>query len=120
MKAISVISAAALLGACASSPENIAPAYVSPTLYQNLSCAQLAAEAQHVSHRAAAAAGQQQRRATGDAVATGVALVVFWPALFFIKGDGASSAELARLRGEAVAIQQASTAKGCGIQFRQG
>lgn len=36
-----------------------------------------------------------------------------------IPRDGAASAELSRLRGEAVAIEQASTAKGCGIQFHQ-
>ena len=31
----------------------------------------------------------QNQKATGDAVAMGVAVVVFWPALFLLKGDGA-------------------------------
>ena len=44
---------------------------------------------------------------------------VFWPALFFVKGDDAKTAELARLKGETEAIEQASIRKNCGIQFRQ-
>ena len=45
----------------------------------------------------------------------GVGLVLFWPALFFIKGDKQSAAELARLKGELDAIQQASIMHNCGI-----
>jgi hypothetical protein len=119
MRTIAIIASAAMLTACASRASDVPAAYVSPALYQNLSCAQLAAEAQRVSHAAAIASGQQERRAGNDAIATGVGLIIFWPALFFIKGDGATSAELSRLRGEAVAIEQAATAKGCGIQFHQ-
>jgi hypothetical protein len=45
----------------------------------------------------------------------GVALVVFWPARFFIKGDKETSGQLASLKGQMDAIQQASIAKNCGI-----
>jgi hypothetical protein len=34
-------------------------------------------------------------------VVTGVAIVVFWPAAFFVGGDRASASELGRLKGEA-------------------
>jgi len=107
----------ALVSGCATSPKDIAPAYVSPVLYQNLSCQQLAAEAQRVSAAAATAAGAQQSQAGKDAAMVGVSLILFWPAAFFIGGDKANAAEVARLKGEMQAIEQANIAKHCGIQF---
>jgi hypothetical protein len=80
---------------------------------------QLAEEAERVSARAAQAFGVQDQKATGDAVATGVSLVLFWPAMFFIKGDGASAAEVARLKGEMETIEQASIRKNCRIEFQK-
>ncbi len=44
-------------------------------------------------------------------------LIIFWPAIFLVKGDGAQAAEVSRLKGEMQAIQTASSRKGCGIQF---
>lgn len=63
--------------------------------------------------------GAQDSKATGDAVATGVGIVLFWPALFFIKGDSTTAAELARLKGEMEAIEQTSIKKNCGITFKK-
>lgn len=108
-----------IVAGCATRAENIQASYVSPILYQNLTCEQLALEAQNVSSRAAAAAGVQNQRAGNDAALMAVGLVVFWPALLFTGGDGASAAEVSRLKGEMDAIQSASNAKGCGIQFQQ-
>ncbi len=76
-------------------------------------------EAQSVSARAVSVTGAQDSKSTKDAVATGVAIVVFWPAAFFVGGDGAVAAELAQLKGQMVAIEQASIAKKCGIQFQR-
>ncbi len=109
-----------ILAGCATSPKDIAPSYVSPVLYQNLTCEQLAGEAARVSQAAAIATGQQSKQATTDAVAVTTAIVLFWPALFFVGGDKTSAAEIARLKGEMNAIQAANTAKNCGIQFQQG
>jgi hypothetical protein len=61
----------------------------------------------------------QDERASGDAVATGVAIVLFWPAAFFIKGDGANAAELGRLKGVFEALERASNEKGCGLRFER-
>ena len=72
-------------------------------------------EGQRISARVAQLTGSQSQKATGDAVAMGVALVLFWPALFFIKGDKATAGELGRLKGELDAVQQASIANNCGI-----
>ena len=55
--------------------------------------------------------------ATNDAVAMGVALVVFWPAAFFVKGDGPEAEEYAKLLGERRAIEAASKRQGCNIKF---
>lgn len=103
---------------CATSAENITANYVSPNNYSKWTCRELEEEAQRVSAAAAAATGVQNSKATGDAVATGVALVVFWPAAFLIKGDGAGAANLANLKGEMQAIQTASTQKKCNIRFQ--
>ena len=120
MRAVGLVAVAALLSACATNPKDIAPAYVSPVLYEKLSCDQLAAEAQRVSSAAAAASGQQQSQAGRDAAMVGVSLVLFWPALFFIGGDKGAAAEIARLKGEMQAIEQANIAKNCGMEFRRG
>jgi hypothetical protein len=92
---------------------------VSPIQYQSYSCAQIAQEAQRVSQRAAQAAGIQDEKSTNDAVAMGVGLVLFWPGLLFIKGDGTTAAELGRLKGEFEALEQASIQKNCDIQFQR-
>lgn len=114
---ISIIVALTLVG-CASKAAEITPAYVSPMLYQSYNCQQLAAEAQRVSAAAAAATGVQDSQATKDTVATTVGIIVFWPSLFFIGGDKQTAAQLAQLKGEMDAIQQASIQKQCGIQFQ--
>ena len=108
-----------LLAGCASRADNIGAAYVSPFAYDALNCRQLAEEAARVSTRASLAIGAQNDKAVGDAVATGVGVVLFWPALFFIRGDGTSAAEVARLKGEMEAIEQASIRKNCNIQFQR-
>jgi hypothetical protein len=109
---------AAVVGGCASNSSDIAPAYVSPIMYQNHTCAQLAQEAQGISARATVVAGNQDHKRTNDAVATTVAVIVFWPAAFLVGGDGPTAAELGQLKGQMNAVEQASIAKKCNIQFQ--
>lgn len=113
----SVFVTALALAGCATSPKDIAPSYVSPVLYQNLTCEQLTQEAHRVSNAAAVAAGQQEAQAGKDAAMVGVSLILFWPAVFMVGGDKGNAADIARLKGEMNAIEQANIAKGCGIQF---
>ena len=82
------------LGGCASSASDIAPAYVSPVAYQSYTCQQLALEAQAISTRAATLSGAQDSQRTKDGVATTAAIVIFWPAAFFVGGDMQTAAEL--------------------------
>ena len=117
---VSIVAAiACLLAGCASSSDKITASYISPMQYDNYNCRQLGEEAQRVSARASEAAGAQDSQATKDAVATTAAIIVFWPAAFFVQGDKQNAAELARLKGELEAIEQVSIRKQCGIQFRQ-
>ena len=46
-------------------------------------------------------------------------MVVFWPALFLMHGDGAEASQLANLKGQMQALETASARKGCGIVFQQ-
>jgi hypothetical protein len=107
------------LGACASKSTEITPAYISPVAYQNYTCQQLAQEAQALSARAAQVSGTQDQKRTNDQIATAAAVVIFWPAAFFVGGDGQVAAELGQLKGQMVAVEQASIQKKCGIQFQR-
>jgi hypothetical protein len=119
MKSYALLVAAAAVAGCASKSSEITPAYVSPIMYEGHTCKQLAQEAQGVSARAAQVAGAQDAKRSNDQVATGVAVVVFWPAAFLVGGDGPMAAELAQLKGQMVAIEQASIQRKCGIQFQR-
>jgi hypothetical protein len=114
--ALLVASAIAIAG-CASKSADIAPSYISPVAYQNYTCAQLQAEAQSVSQRAATAAGQQDKARKDDQIKTTVGVLIFWPVILANDGDGQVAAELASLKGQKIAIEQASIQKNCGIGF---
>lgn len=118
-KAASCVLLCCVVTGCASKSADISASYVSPLLYQNLTCEQLAMEATNVSQRAALATGVQDKKAGQDTAAVAVGVVLFWPALFFAKGDGASAAEVARLKGEMEAIEKASVQNSCGIVFQK-
>ncbi|MDN3278774.1 hypothetical protein QWJ07_31245 [Frankia sp. RB7] len=118
MRILLIAAAAAALAGCASSSQDISATYVSPVTYQNYTCQQLGMEAQAVSARAAALSGAQDSQRTKDAVATTAAVIIFWPAAFLVGGDKATAAELGQMKGQMVAIEQASIMKKCGIQFQ--
>lgn len=109
----SFVAIAALLAGCASAPDQIAASYVSPAAYNGMTCQALNNEARAVNQRLVVATGQQEKAAGNDAAMTAVSLILFWPAALFISGDKATAAELARLKGEAHAIQSAAVNRGC-------
>jgi hypothetical protein len=110
--------ATAAISACASSSSDVRASYVSPLQYQSYTCQQISAEAARVSSRAAELSGVQDAKRSDDQIATGVAIVVFWPAAFLVKGDGQAAAELARLKGEYEALEKIAIEKNCKVQFR--
>ncbi|MEH2513236.1 hypothetical protein V1291_004590 [Nitrobacteraceae bacterium AZCC 1564] len=118
MRKVIVLALAAAVAGCASSSKDIQATYVSPVQYQTYTCQQLAMEAQSLSTRAAQISGVQDEKRSKDALATTAAVVIFWPAAFFVGGDGQTAAELANLKGQMVAVEQASNMKKCAIQFQ--
>ena len=119
-KSAVVATVALAITSCATKSKEIEAAYVSPIGYESYTCEQLGQEAQRVSSRAASLSGQQDQKAKKDAVAVGVSLILFWPAVFLVKGDNTTAAEISRLKGEMAAIEQVSTQKQCGFQFNTG
>ena len=116
--AFGLVASIAISG-CAKKSRDISAQYVSPMQFQSYSCRQITEEAQRVSEYSARAMRVQNQTASTDAVATGVAIVLFWPAAFLVSGNGANADELARLKGQMDALQNASTQKQCGIEFRR-
>jgi hypothetical protein len=103
--------AALLLSACATSPDDITAQYVSPVLYRNLNCDQIAQELIGIGDRVAVLSGQQRRRASEDKWAVAGA-VILWPSLFFLmRGD--KSDELSRLKGQYEALHLVAQEKNC-------
>jgi hypothetical protein len=120
LRTAAILAATLTLSAgCASTADQIGPQYVSPLQYSNYDCSQLALEAQRISARVGHLSGAQDQKATNDAIATGVALVIFWPAAFLVGGNDQNSAELARLKGEFETIEQVAIQKKCGFDFRR-
>ncbi|MEY4425836.1 MAG: hypothetical protein RL535_134 [Pseudomonadota bacterium] len=100
------------LSGCASSSGKVAATYASPLAYQTYDCTQIASESVRLQARMTELGGQVDKAADNDKVLTGVAVVLFWPAIFFL-GNKQQEAEFGRIKGEYEAIQQAAIAKKC-------
>lgn len=115
-KLVSVAGSILIVGlaACSSTPDKVSAQYVSPLYYQAYDCDQIGMELRRVNRRLIEVTGAQQKEADKDAVAMGVGLVLFWPALFFLAGDD-HAAELGRLKGEYEALESSAIQKRCDI-----
>ena len=101
-----------VLSGCSKNPQSASGAYVSPIFYKDYSCDQVTLEMQRVASKVSEVSGVQRSKATNDAVVTGVGVVIFWPALFFLM-DNDKEQELAQLKGELDALEQAAVQKNC-------
>lgn len=101
--------------ACATSPDKISGSYVSPIQYANYDCDQVRMEMVRVSNKVREVSGAQKNQATSDAVAMGVGLVIFWPALFFLAGGNDRKEELAGLKGQYDALNEVAIQKKCPV-----
>jgi hypothetical protein len=117
MKIYMALAAMILVAGCASKSENIQATYMSPVLYESFTCEQLGQEGHRVAARAAEVAGVQDKNRKDDTIKTTVGVILFWPILFANEGDGQTAAELAQLKGQKKAIEEASIKKNCGIRF---
>jgi len=104
---------ATLVGACATSPDKIQTAYVSPLAYQNYSCKEIRAELGRVTLRAQELQASLQEKADNDTGKMVIGMVFFWPILFALEGNDPSAQEYARLKGERDTLEQLATQKNC-------
>lgn len=118
IKSLFFPTVAILLNGCAHSSDEIQSQYVSPVVYEDYNCRQIGAEIERLNRRVSQLSGNIDDNAQGDAVAMGLGLVLFWPALFFIDGDTPEAQEYARLKGEYEALEKVSIKKECGFEFR--
>jgi len=115
MKILVAVSLACLVFAgCAKKSQDIAPTYTSSQSYKGMTCADLDRDLATLATRVQTLSGDQDERATRDAVTTGVGAVIFLPALLLLmQGDDAE--ELGRLKGEYEAILRAQEANDCAV-----
>jgi len=105
-----------LLIGCASNPDKIDAAYVSPMVYSNHDCDQLSLESEHIGRRTTELYTRLKSERKKDNWQMGAGLLLFWPALFFLEGgDGPEAAEYAQLKGQYEAVRQNSIQKKCTI-----
>ena len=116
--ALCLAAALAVASACSKKPSEITATYVSPAPYQKMNCEEISEEVHRVSRHARELSGQQEGKAERDTMVAAGGILLFWPALFFLGGSGASEAEIAQLKGTMNALEDASRAKKCGIRFR--
>lgn len=117
MKNAAALTALAMLTACASSPKSIDAAYVSPATYKDYACEDILVERAAIEDRTNALYGSLKKRANADKVKMAAGAALFFPALFFIKGDGTKAAELAELKGRYQTLRYESERKECGLDF---
>ena len=110
---VAVILAVSFIAGCATHPDAIAPAYVSPLQYSNCDCDQIRMELVRVNAKIMEVAGVQERTANKDDAAMAVGIILFWPALLFLASGDNRKEELARLKGEYDCLESLAIQKRC-------
>ncbi len=106
------------LSACASNPDKMVTAYISPIKYESYTCRQIASEQETISGRTVDLYNRLKKERSADNWQMGVGLLVLWPTLFFLEGgDGVEASEYSRLKGEYEALRQANLQKSCDLNF---
>jgi hypothetical protein len=115
---ISAITMIVVLAGCGPSLAEPRSTYVPPSAYLTYDCQQLVREARAISSRSASLAGLQPSARTPD---PGVndSTVIPWPKAFSQVGDENTANKLALMRGQMLAIEEASVRAQCSIQFQQ-
>lgn len=102
------VAAVALLGACAPTPESIAPAYVSEVPYRSYTCDQLGEEQERLNQALVTASAQQSNARSNDTV--GIILI----GLPVGSMSGQSIApQIALYKGQLEAVHRASIRNSC-------
>lgn len=112
-KSLALSAVALLLSACASTSADVTPAEIEAAQFERFGCEQLEHERYRVHAQMVHLAGEIDRRSVGDRIAMGVGVVLFWPALFLIDGEGPRHDELARLKGEEQQLRDTMASRDC-------
>ena len=109
---------ATILSGCATQPSNVSASHVSSLKYDSVDCRRLAIEASDVEVKLSSTTASLQKKANADAAFVAGSLFL-WPLLLGTAATGgkAEEQELARLKGEKIAIEQASLIKNCGVKI---
>jgi hypothetical protein len=97
-----------MVSGCAQNPESIAPAYVSATPYMSWSCQQLSEEAMRLNSAYSSASQQQKNARTNDTIG-----VIFLGLPVSSLSGSNIAPQIADLKGNTRAVQQAMTQKNC-------
>ena len=112
------VSVVAAIAGCASHPDSIKPAYVSPAQYEGYSCEQIQADMKVITRRSADLYEELRLLRNGDNWQTAAGALVFWPALLFLEfGDGPEANEFASLMGQFDALETVYGRKGCEFGY---
>ena len=111
----SVLSIAIALAGCATASKDVATSYVSPIQFSNYTCDQITAESARLQVRLSQLEGRLDTASANDKALTGVAILLFWPAVFALGGTKEQEAEYGRLKGEHDALRQVWIQKNCTI-----
>jgi DNA repair exonuclease SbcCD ATPase subunit len=113
------VALVATLSACASNPDSLSTAYVSPVKYEAYSCDQLSSEMTAINQRSLELYRSLKKKRSGDNWQTGIGLILFFPSLFFLEGgDGPEAAEFSSLKGEFEALKEVNIQKSCNLNIR--
>jgi hypothetical protein len=109
-----------IISGCATQPSNVVATHVSSLKYDAVDCRRLGMEAADVEAKLSSTTASLQSKANTDAILVGASLIL-WPFLLgtMATGGKAEEQELARLKGEKIAIEQASLNKNCGIKIKE-
>ena len=103
-----ILLVAILLGACAQSPEDIAPAYISEMQFKDWNCEQLAKEKGQLAMALTTASAQQQQARDNDIAG----VILLGLPVASISGSNIAP-QVARLKGERDAVDQVLILKDC-------
>ncbi|GHF46015.1 hypothetical protein [Seohaeicola zhoushanensis] len=103
------------LSACAQAPGQVEASYVSPSTYAGRNCNQLMEERNEIVSRVNSLTAQQQKSADNDALATGVALILFWPAAFALAATKDNATALSAAKGNYDAVTTRMRTMGCKL-----
>jgi len=110
---LAVVSTIVLISGCAQTAESIKPAHVSPLTYEKYGCPQLKIEAIRVHNTLAVISIQQNKKAENDAISLGTYILTGG---LYIQSMGVDQEEnIAKLKGQYVAIKDIATKKNCSF-----